>query len=199
MSVRKHLRVAGVVLTGGRSERFGSNKALFTLNKIPMARVVADIMVEAGIDDIIVVGDSPVTADAIGLRFLNDEYPGEGPLGGLISAMRGIDADVFCVLACDVPCVPVSRIRQLLTAVVDFPHNDVAVLMTLREHWLCSAWRVKTCLPILIQSVDDGERAIHRALGKLVVIRIAATERELKNVNTLQDGLELRRTYTLDD
>lgn len=199
MTTHHGSRVAGAVLVGGKSLRFGSNKALFAVNNTPMARVVADIMREADIEDLCVVGDSQVTADALGLVFVGDSFPGEGPLGGLISAMRGVSADVLCVLPCDVPCVPAGRIRQLVDAVVGFGEIDVAILTTSREHWLCSAWRVSTCLPVLTQYFADGERALHRAVGTLAIERVSATDIEMINVNTLQEALELRRPHTFDD
>lgn len=189
----RHSVVAGAVLIGGRSFRFGSNKALFAVNDKPMARVVADIMSTANIDDVFVVGDSQVTADALGLSFVADSYPGEGPLGGLISAMRNVSNGILCVLPCDVPRIHAGRIEQLVKVIADSNEVDVAILMTTREHWLCSSWRVSTCLPVIEECFAAGERAIHCAVGTLVVQRVMAFEAEMINVNTLQQALQIGR------
>lgn len=185
--------IAGAVLIGGRSSRFGSDKALFAIADQPMARVVAEILHAANIDDVFVVGDSQATADALGLAFVADAYPGEGPLGGIISVMRNVPADVLCILPCDVPRVSVERVRQLIDVVVDSDVTDMAILATSQDHWLCSSWRVRTCLPVLTQSFATGERSIHRAAGSLVVRRISATDAEMINVNTRQEALEVGR------
>ena len=68
--------VAGIVLVGGMSRRFGSNKALFAFDERPMARVMADMMRVAGIVDIYAVGDSPETAEFLELSYIADSYPG---------------------------------------------------------------------------------------------------------------------------
>lgn len=156
-----------------------------------MGRVIADILRTASIDEVIAVGDSQVTADSLGLSFVADSYPGEGPLGGLISAMREVSTGILCVLPCDVPRVKASRIEQLVDAVMESGHIDLAVLTATREHWLCSSWRVDTCLPVLEQCFANGERAIHRAVGSLGIQRVTVTDAEMINVNTMQQVREI--------
>lgn len=188
--------VVGAVLVGGMSFRFGSNKALFIVHGKPMGRVIADILRTADINQVFAVGDSQATADSLGLSFVADSFPGEGPLGGLLSAMHEVSTGILCVLPCDVPKVKASRVRQLVDAVTDSQETDVAVLITSREHWLCSAWQVKTCLPVLEQFFASGERAIHRAVGSLAIRRVIASDAEMINVNTLQQALEIERRDT---
>lgn len=183
--------VTGAVLVGGRSLRFGSDKALFAVGDRSMARVVADIMFTAHIKDVFVVGDSQVVADALGLSLIADLYPGQGPLGGLVSVMREVSTEILCVLPCDVPGIHTDRIELLVDAISHSDEVDMAVLMTTREHWLCSSWRVSTCLPVLEECFNAGERAIHRAAGALAVQRVVATEEEMININTLQQALEI--------
>ncbi len=187
----KVIAVAGAILVGGKSLRFGSNKALFLINGIAMGRKIADTVRSSGIEDVIVVGGSSDIADLIGCSFVADLYPDEGPLGGLITAMRAVTAEILCVLPCDVPLLTSARIQQLLTALTDFKIYDASVLTSDREHWLCSSWRVSRCLPTLEERFTDGERAIHRAVNSLVIQRVSATDSEMINVNTLQDARDI--------
>lgn len=184
--------VAGIVLVGGMSRRFGSDKALFPINERPMARVVADVMRLAGIVDIYAVGNSQETAEYLGLSHIADSYLGEGPLGALISAMEVISASVVCVLPCDVPRIDSSRILQLIDELVESDDVDVAVLASSREHWLCSSWRVGACLPVLARSFGNGERAIHRAIHSLEVRRVEVRDEEMSNINTLAEAQKFR-------
>ena len=184
--------VTGIVLVGGMSRRFGSNKALFPINGKPMARVVIDMMRVAGIADIYAVGDSPETAEYMGLSHIADSYPGEGPLGALISAMEVISTKFVCVLPCDVPRIHSSRIVQLTDQLVNSDEIDVAVLATSREHWLCSSWRISTCLPVLAKSFGDGERAIHEATSSLQIRRVKVGEGEMANINTLSEARKFK-------
>lgn len=181
--------VAGIVLVGGMSRRFGSNKAFFPIDEKPMARVMADMMRVAGIAEIYAVGDSRETAEFLGLSYIADSYPGEGPLGALITAMEAISLKFVCVLPCDVPRIQSSRIVQLTDELLNSDEIDVAVLTTSREHWLCSSWRVKRCLPVLAKSFGNGERAIHRATNSLEIRRVKVREEEMVNINTLPEAL----------
>lgn len=130
-----------------------------------MGRVIADAMHATGMEEVLVVGGSPDIAESLGCSFVADLYPGEGPLGGLITAMRAVSSEILCVLPCDVPLVTSDRIQQLVSAVEDLTFNDASVLTSLREHWLCSSWRVSRCLPMLEKSFIDGER--DRSVGQL--------------------------------
>lgn len=158
-----------------------------------MARVVAEIMRLANVEEVFAVGDSQITADAIGLTFVADSYPGQGPLGGLITALHAASTGILCVLPCDVPRISADRIMELIKVLIDIDETDVAVLTTDREHWLCSSWRVGTCLPVLKECFAKGERAIHRAVGSLSIERVPATKAEMLNVNTMQQACEIGR------
>lgn len=154
-----------------------------------MARVIADRMHGAGIQDVLVVGGSADVAATLGLPYLADEYRDEGPLCGLITALRAVSTEILCVLPCDVPQITSLRIKQLAETVTSIGPHDAAVLTSIREHWLCSSWRVRTCLPMLERRFAEGERAIHRVVKDLVVTRVSASESEMTNFNTLQQAL----------
>ncbi len=156
-----------------------------------MARVIADKMLEAGIKEVVLIGGSPEVATTLGLSFLADAYPDEGPLCGLITAMRAVKSETLCVLPCDVPQITSRRIEQLVTSVTTAGVHDVAVLTSSQDHWLCSAWRVRTCLPVLTLQFDLGERAIHRVVKDLNVQRVFATDQETLNFNSRQQALGL--------
>lgn len=191
--------VTGIVLVGGRSTRFGSNKALYPINGTPMGRLVADNMRTSGIEHILCVGGSPEIADALELDYLADSFPGEGPLGGLVTAMRDVSSDVMTVVPCDVPRLGPQRIKELVTELSEQTTNDVSVLTTSQDHWLCSAWRIKKCRDVVEQQFESGERAIHRVANLLTVQRVSATESEMTNVNTLDEARELERMIALGD
>lgn len=191
--------VTGIVLVGGRSSRFGSNKALYPINGTPMGRLVADSIRSSGIEHILCVGGSQEIADALGLDFLADEFPGEGPLGGLLTALRNVSSVIVCVVPCDVPRITPLRLRQLVMAISEPAANDVSVLATSRDHWLCSAWRTKNCREVVEQQFDLGERSIHRVASLLMVQRVNAIEAELANINSLDDARELERMTELGD
>ena len=93
--------VAGAVLAGGASSRMGRPKALIEIDGRTLLDRAVGALTAAAIDPVIVVGGDQAAIEAAGHRFVPDEYPGEGPLGGIISALGAVDTDLVVVLACD--------------------------------------------------------------------------------------------------
>ena len=81
-------RFSGAVLCGGRSRRFGRDKATYLHNGTPLARISLRALREAGASEVFSIGgDADALAD-MGFSAVPDEHPGEGPLGGIICALR---------------------------------------------------------------------------------------------------------------
>src|SRR5690242_14839672 len=105
------MRVLGAVLTGGRSSRFGSDKAAALIDGRPMLDWVIDVLVPQ-VDDVLVCGrETPG-------RISVPDYPTPdlGPLGGLNAALRYAAANGFdAVLSvpCDTPRLPNDLRAQL--------------------------------------------------------------------------------------
>jgi len=202
---RRHgdvLRFSGAILAGGRSSRFGSDKALAVVDGRAMVRRVADALDEAGAAEVFVIGGDAVALAALGLTSLPDRRPGEGPLDGLITALGASANDLVVVLACDLPFVTAELIGALVGAVgadqvgadqvgADQVDADVAVAVVDdgdRVEPLVGCWRASTCLPVLEQAFADGERAVHRALTWLAATTtVTAAPRTIVNVNRTDD------------
>jgi molybdopterin-guanine dinucleotide biosynthesis protein A len=175
----------GVVLTGGRSRRFGRDKALEPVDGVAMARRVADALVAASATEVVAVGGDVEALGALGLRVIADLHPGEGPLGALVTVLPMITTPVVVVLACDMPVVDAAVVTELVAAVAGF---DIAVPATDRFEATCAAYRVATVAAPLAAAFAAGERAVHRALGPLRIARSAAIDpNRLVNVNRPED------------
>ncbi|MFB6171830.1 MAG: molybdenum cofactor guanylyltransferase [Haloarculaceae archaeon] len=110
-----HATGAGVVLAGGRSTRYGDgDKALADLAGTPMVRRVADALAPA--IEALVVNCRPEQVDALrpaldgyprSVRFATDPTPDLGPLGGIRTGLRAVEAHAdhayAAVVACDMP------------------------------------------------------------------------------------------------
>lgn len=91
-------RILGAVLAGGRSTRFGSDKALALLDgQTLLARAVECLAAQC--DAVIVVGRETAPVPTIPDR----PRPGMGPLGGLAAALHhAAEAGYAAVLSCSV-------------------------------------------------------------------------------------------------
>src|SRR6476659_4382687 len=92
---------SAVILTGGASRRMGRDKALLPVAGVPMAVRVAYALRAAGADDVACVGGDVERLRAEHLLALPDEWPGEGPVAGLLTGLARARHDVVVVTACD--------------------------------------------------------------------------------------------------
>ena len=81
-------RFSGAVLCGGRSRRFGRDKATYLHNGTPLARISLRALREAGASEVFSIGGDADALSDMGFSAVPDDYPGEGPLGGIICALR---------------------------------------------------------------------------------------------------------------
>lgn len=105
--------ITGVILAGGRSSRFGTNKALASLGGGRLVERVAGVM--RGIfPNILVVTNTPDDYAFLDLPLVTDLVPYQGPLGAIVTAFQAAQHDRIFVVACDLPLLRADRIREII-------------------------------------------------------------------------------------
>jgi molybdenum cofactor guanylyltransferase len=161
--------LGGAVLAGGESRRMGTDKALIEIDGVALVTRAVDALTIAGADPVVVVGGDADALATLGLRHVADEWPGEGPLGGIITALEALAADVVMVLSCDLTDAAAVAVRSVVGALGD---ADVSVpVIEGRAQWLHAAWHRRT-LPALRLAFADGVRAPRHATHSLKVARL---------------------------
>ncbi|MEO8696329.1 MAG: molybdenum cofactor guanylyltransferase [Acidimicrobiales bacterium] len=160
----------GAVLAGGSSTRMGRDKALVEVDGDPLVRRVASALARAGATRVFVVGGDRPEIEALGLEVVADRFPGEGPLGGVLTAMSATESAVIAILATDIVAPDPTTIRAVLDALAG---DDVAVPVSGgRRHFHHAVWGRSAQQP-LESSFASGERAIKRAARDLAVVEVA--------------------------
>jgi molybdopterin-guanine dinucleotide biosynthesis protein A len=182
--------VAGAVLAGGASRRMGRDKALIEIDGVAMVARVAGALSGAGCGPVTVVGGDRAALEALGLVAHADRWPGEGPLGAVITALSS-SAVPTMVVACDLPWLDSATVASVAGAALaaagdSDPPIDVAVTRTDRLQPLCACW-MPSALPVLERRFHAGERAVHRAIDDLAVRVVQVESAALRNVNTPRD------------
>lgn len=152
----------GAVLTGGASTRMGRDKAAIEIDGRSMADRVADALRSAGAAEVVTVGGPRGT--------VADDEPGEGPLAGIVTALRWAAGRVVVVAPCDLVAPEPGALRALAAAVADgavaaVPAPDRPLPIALGDGAALAA------------AFAAGERAVHRALAGIdgvVVVPLAA-------------------------
>jgi molybdopterin-guanine dinucleotide biosynthesis protein A len=94
----------------------GTDKAFVAVDGVAMAERVGRALAGAGASAVAAIGGDARRLAGIGLAAVPDEWPGEGPLGGLATALGWSPEPLVMVAACDQPWLDGAAIRRLLAA-----------------------------------------------------------------------------------
>jgi len=180
MTVSPH--VAGAVLVGGASRRMGRPKAMIEVDGVPMVVRVAVALGAGGCSPVRLIGGGVVPD--VGYVVVDDRWPGEGPLGGVITALMEADGDVV-VAACDLPDLDAATVRSVRDA-PGADDADAIVATTDRLEPALARWNHRA-LDRLTALFASGERALHAALARLDVVEVVVDPMALRNVNSPGD------------
>ncbi|SDQ55781.1 molybdenum cofactor guanylyltransferase [Virgibacillus subterraneus] len=113
------MNISGVVLSGGKSSRMGTNKSLLTLEGKPVIEHITNEL-QLVSHNVSVISNTPSSFDFLNLDLYGDRYLNSGPLAGLESAMYNINADIYIFAACDMPFVHKDVFNYLLQSLGEF-------------------------------------------------------------------------------
>ncbi len=158
----------GAVLAGGASRRMGTDKAFVEVDGLTLLQRVTAALHDAGAASVVVVGGDAARVNDLGLAHVEDGWPSQGPLGGIITALRSTSAETVAVLSCDLTrpsAVAIDSVRNALG------RADVSVpVLQGQAEWLHAVWR-RSALNALERSFANGERAPGRAVDELRISR----------------------------
>lgn len=189
--------LVGVVLMGGQSTRMGSDKSQLEVSSSILRpdekNVSRTTFAELALAKLKCYVDKvyfSINKEQQDLNFENtilDEYENEGPLSGIISALRATQASIL-VLGVDMPLVRKQTIKNLIK------HRNWDLLTTTyyddkNAKWepMLSIWEIET-LPALEKYFDAGGRSIQKFLNQFGNQRVQIDNlEEFKNVNTMEE------------
>jgi len=179
----------GAILTGGQSRRMGRTKALIAVDGVPMAHRAEAALLDGGCHDVVLIGGDPDVLAPLGIPVIEDLFPGQGPIGGVITALthhaRCHPGDDVVIVACDVPYLDDASIAALVAAAAATP-CDVVVATADRLEPMCALWRAQT-LPTIRSMFDGGQRALHRVVAALDHIVVEVPSDVVRNMNSPDD------------
>jgi molybdopterin-guanine dinucleotide biosynthesis protein A len=99
-----------IILAGGESSRFGSNKALALLAGKPLVCHVAERLSSVAGEILVVIGYHEARAgyEAVlpsSVKIMNDSQEGKTPLIGIATGLQAAKSEYAFICACDVPFV----------------------------------------------------------------------------------------------
>ena len=130
-------QIIGVVLAGGKSSRFGSNKALHQYEGITLLE--RTILLLTPFCQRIFISGQCESYKSFNKICIPDQINDIGPLGGIYSAMTTINSPYYLFMSCDMPFMSSDCIKKLLSL-----NHDAQI-----TYWIDSEGNLQL-LPLLI-------------------------------------------------
>lgn len=174
------------VLAGGKSSRFGSDKARALVEGVPLiVRIVNSL--GSCVDRVTVVAAVADQYADLGLRTIADLVPGLGPLGGLQAALHDGEPDRWCLLvSCDFAAADAGLVRPLIQRIA----TGVPAIAYRHEHWEPLLGLYHGSLRAEVdRRIAAGDRAMHRLLDAVGAVAVEPPENwpAIAQVNTPED------------
>ena len=194
----------GYVLAGGTSTRFGQDKALVEIGGQPMLARMLNALVGSGVRQTLVVGEK-ARYGKFRARCVKDKWPGEGPLGGIITALWRSGADKYgyhwnLIISCDMPFLTSEWLAYLCQRAAA---SDAQVVVPRSAHGLeplCACWRMdagkelRSAFEAGVRKVTEGMKRLRmEVLDEEHWKRFDNAGRLFWNMNTPQDYERARK------
>jgi len=190
----------GFVQAGGGSTRFGTDKALVRIGgETMLARTVGVVAKACEVVQIVAPEGKYEGAPA---PVLADRYPGEGPLGGILTVLAAVQStqEWALVVSCDMPFLQAEFLSFLCGRARTSGAEVVVPESGNGLEPLCAVWNA-AALPTMQAAFDSGVRKVTEAMKRLsmevldesVWKRFDTHKRLFWNMNAPEDFEEVRR------
>ncbi len=119
--------VRGLVLAGGKSTRFGADKALALYEGSSLLDRAVSLLASLKLRPIVVTRQG-ANYPLAGCAVIYDKLSEKGPLGGLYTAMSVFKNTAFLVVPCDMPALTPAALSDLLA--MHQPHFGITAYST---------------------------------------------------------------------
>ena len=164
------MHVRGFILAGGGSRRFGRDKALVEFDGEPLIAKLCRILQNATGAPVHIIGEA-VKYSQTGAECIADRWPGEGPLGGIITALEASGASPnrdswTLIIGCDMPFLTSDWLRHMEERAAASRAEVVVPKSTYGLEPLCACWRASAA-PNLTSAFEGGVRRVTEAMKQL--------------------------------
>lgn len=201
--MEQHISLSAIILAGGQSSRMGQDKALITIESVPLLQKVCEVALKCTSKVYVVTPWLERYQDILPKAcFVIREVPlpGEtkrhGPLVGFAQGLAQIETDWVLLLACDLPHLQVEVLQSWAKELENIPKDAIAYLSKQPKGWepLCGFYR-RQCLPLLTEYINSGGRSFQHWLSQHTVQELQVADSQIFfNCNTPADLEVLRKT-----
>lgn len=169
-----------IVLTGGTSKRFGSDKSQALINGNTVLEVLTRNL-NASANELIIVGPE----SSISAKYVREAPIGSGPVAAIAAGLKEVDSEFVAIFATDMPFAP-RLVNQLFNAL----EHDAALPLDAEGFVqpLAAVYRT-VALKKAIESFDSLENlAVKELISRLEIDQVPLLETEfLFDIDTKAD------------
>ena len=200
-----HSKILGVVLAGGKSQRFGEDKSQVQLgNQLLIDYVLAEII--DVFNEIIIVSNNPIKFNqSEKVSLIKDFKNNLGPLGGVLSAMKWIkennkDYQWVSTFPADTPFFKKKILEDFLKKIKPEESKLFFIKSNNTRHNIFGLWSINL-LDRLEKDLNTGERKVElwaNNVGVKIINMEFPNKDPFFNINTKED-LEQARELLKND
>jgi molybdenum cofactor guanylyltransferase len=200
---KSEVGIAGYILVGGGSTRFGRDKALVEFDGQPMLARMMKLM--RGVTKNVKVVTAPDKYAEFGAQLVADRWPGQGPLGGIITALEDAAQSAMrpewnLIVSCDMPFLTQEWLAFLGERAAKSNAQVVFARSGTGPEPLCACWQTDAAAKLR----SGFERGVRKVMEGIALLRAEVLDeadwkrfdsagRLFWNMNTAADYEEARR------
>jgi molybdopterin-guanine dinucleotide biosynthesis protein A len=109
----KRTNITAFILSGGKSSRIGTNKALLEVQGKPLIQRLTELL-DLTFSEVMISSSEPDLYNFTGMKILQDIYSARGPLAGIHSALKYTDTKRNFIVSCDLPLINTDLINYIV-------------------------------------------------------------------------------------
>lgn len=192
------MNIEAYILVGGKSSRFGSDKAVAEIGGTTLVMRAMEIVRDAFPESPIyfVAGDpNRFELGMLNAPVIFDQVADRGPVGGLHAALSNARSEWIFLFACDLPLMTSEFISQLHSEWDEGFDAVVPEQPDGRKQPLCAFYRVEPTLKLVSEMLDANPTAAMMAVIDKLKVRVVRSDvAELwTNMNRAEDLEEIAR------
>ncbi len=160
--------VTGIILAGGKSLRFGRNKATEKIAGMTLVeRVIKQLSLITHEIILVTNEDGSQFSEFDFLDVVSDIYPAKGPLGGIYTGLSISHTAANIVVACDMPFLNTALLSHMVeispgfdAVIPRWPNNQIEPL-----HGIYSG----SCVPVMKKRLENNQLSISECLKEMRV------------------------------
>lgn len=159
------MEAGAILLSGGKSSRMGTNKALLPISEQPNIERIAALL-KPHFHELILVTNNPEEYRFLNLTTVSDQFPGKGPLAGIHAGLMASSCEINVISACDMPFISAELAATMIRQIDDY--DAVVPVINGKQHPLFSVFKKKT-VPMIEESIQNGQLRMKHVLDRLHV------------------------------